>query len=127
MLKTTTLDCRRTVGKPSLTVLPSLLSEYPEDRGLRLVGHHLSRLDGNQQCRVCYTRDVPRFIPCSNSNCKGRGYFMGTIIAKLVKERETRYKGDWVCDGCQNSLQFALSLTYRQESAEDSDSEATGS
>lgn len=51
---------------------------------------------------------------------------MGTIIAKLIKEHETRYKGDWVCDGCQNSFQFALTLTYRQKSADDSDGEATG-
>ena len=114
------------MGKPSFTVLPSLLSEYPEVGGLRLEGHHLSRIGGDRQRRIHYTRDLPRFIPCSNADCESRGYFMGAIIAKLVREHETFYEGDWVCDGCWNSLQFTLSLTYRQESADDSDSEATG-
>ncbi len=115
------------IRKPAIRVLPSLLTEFPEVRSLRLEGEHFSRIGGNERHRVCYINDLPRLMPCSNPDCKGAGYHMASFLTKLTTERATFYEGEWVCDGCWNAVRFSLSLTYLDDSVERRVSGATDS
>ena len=112
--------------QPTLTVLPSLLSEFPEVRGLRFEGLHSDPVHRADPDPVRYSSDLPRFIPCTNAECDGKGYYMKSIISKLASRRETSYLGDWSCDTCSNALRFSLKLTYHQETVKNEGDDATG-
>lgn len=98
--------------KPSLRVLPSLIKEYPELETLRLEGEHRGRSCSEQERAVSHVNDLPRRIPCPNPDCRGHGYYMGTILTILTRNRDTAYAGEWSCDGCTNHFSFRLWLTY---------------
>ena len=107
-----------------MKLVSSRIAEHPEVVSLQLEGTQLSRLDAAHQNRVRYMHELPRWIPCSNPECRGRGYYMGSIMTKLVEQRAAAYKGDWVCDGCWNVFRFTLELTYADNAEENCPSPA---
>jgi hypothetical protein len=50
---------------------------------------------------------------------------MGSIVNRLIKERETTYEGNWICDGCWNAIRFTLFLTYNENSVANCDDKAS--
>ena len=95
-------------------------------RGLRFEGRHYSPVHRAEPELVRHSSDLPRFIPCTNADCDGRGYYMKSIISKLASRRESSYSGDWSCDACGNALRFSLNLTYHEPSRENESDEVTG-
>ena len=110
----------------SFEVLENLIAEYPEIASLRLEGVQHHGLEPDREQPVHYLNNAPRWIPCSNPECTGPGYYMASILAKLTKEHATAYDGDWVCDKCSNAFRFSLKLTYTDEANESFPMSAVG-
>jgi hypothetical protein len=102
-------------GRPGLTFEQA----YPHVTSCEIVAEEASHREHRYATSDSAEERIPGAVPCTHPECKYGGFPLGSILARMAKERNARGRDVVKCVGtqrggiCMNMLRYDIRMTFK--------------